>query len=70
MNSRTRAAAGSERKQETRRPNFIDKINRVINNVLERLFESLGRNIGTRPILVIIGALDFFFLPAHMRYLQ
>lgn len=41
----------------TKRTGFLNTINRAINGTLERIFESLGRLIAARPVLVIIGAL-------------
>lgn len=38
--------------------NGLYTFNNAINGVLERVFESLGRLVGRRPILVIIGMLS------------
>lgn len=37
------------------RGNFLETINRAINGTMERIFEALGRLIGRRPVMVIIG---------------
>ena len=37
-----------------KRGGFLDTINRAINGTLERVFESLGRLIGARPVIVIV----------------
>lgn len=38
------------------RGGVLECINRVVNGTLERIFEALGRFIGRRPVLVIVGA--------------
>lgn len=42
-------------KQPARSQNFVTNVNNAINGALERMFEALGRLVGRRPVVVIVG---------------